>query len=167
VSDDIFTRPSGLIIRRVSGSLYRSAQPKVLEDWEFLRDMLGVTTVVKLNTEEEGSENGARALGLTVRGEFEIPMSDGGLVSDAEALFVRPSAELLEGALAVMAEGNCLLHCAHGQDRTGLLAALWRVRHDGWSTARAWEEALELGYHVEFVGLDRSWWDENAAGRAP
>jgi len=94
-------------------------------------------------------------------------MNEGNLFSVAEALFVKPTHEQLDGALEVMASGNCVFHCQHGQDRTGLLAALYRVRYDAWSTARAWEEALELGYHPEFLGLDAGWWAENAAGRAP
>ena len=164
--DDIWTRPSGLVIRRVSGTVYRSAQPKQLEDWEFLRDVLSVTNVVKLNTEQEGTDNGARALGLLVADCAIEPVDEGTILDKVEAIFKKPDMSRVEKALDLMDVGNVLVHCSHGHDRTGLACALYRVQHDGWSTAQAWEEALSLGYHPEFVGLDEAWFSENAAGRA-
>ena len=164
--DTIWTSPSGLVIRRVSGTVFRSAQPKKLEDWEFIRDVLLVRMVVKLNTEEEFAEMGARAMGIEVA-DCSIPMVDGDVLDMAAALFVKPDPAKVELALTLMRGGSCLVHCAHGQDRTGLVCALYRVRDDGWSTAQAWEEALKLGYHPEFVGLDRAWFTDNAAGPSP
>ncbi len=38
------------------------------------------------------------------------------------------------------------VHCEHGKDRTGLVLALYRVRHDGWSPARAAAEMADLGH---------------------
>jgi len=165
MSDDILVRPSGLVIRHVSGTLYRGAQPKDLADWAFLRDDLGVTKRVKLNTESEGSDNGARALGLVVYDCSIQPTTDEGLVATVEAIFEKPDMEKVERALEIMASGNVFVGCLHGQDRTGLLCALYRVRYDGWSTTAAWEEALALGYHPEFVGLDRAWFEQTGRGR--
>jgi protein tyrosine/serine phosphatase len=164
--DTIWTRPSGLVIRRVSGTVYRSAQPKKLEDWEFLRDVLLVDKVVKLNTEDEFAENGARAMGIMVV-DCPIPMLDDNIMDMAAALFEKPSHAVVERALDVMENGRCLVHCQHGQDRTGLLCAMYRVQHDSWSTLQAWEEALQFGYHPEFMGLDRAWFEDNAAGPSP
>jgi len=164
-TQNIWTLPSGLVIRRVSGTTFRSAQPKDLADWEFMRDNLGIDTVVKLNTESEGSDKGARAMGLTVHDLPIPPLGEGaGLISEAEGLFEKPDPAKVEQALEIMAAGNCLLHCTHGQDRTGHVASLYRVRYDGWTTLAAWKEALELGYHVEFLALDWAWFSENAAG---
>ena len=159
-----FVRASGLVITQVGPTLYRGAQPKDLADWAFIRDDLGVTKRVKLNTESEGSDNGARALGLVVYDCSIQPVTNGGLVASVEAIFEKPDMGKVERALEIMASGNVYVGCAHGQDRTGLLVALHRVRHDGWSTTAAWEEALRYGYHPEFVGLDRAWFDEAAPG---
>lgn len=164
--DNIWTRPSGLVIRRVSGSVFRSGQPQKLEDWEFLRDVLLVQTVVKLNSEEEFSEKGGDAMGLKIV-DCSIPMDAKNILQDVGALFEKPDPAKVELSLTTMLAGSCLVHCQHGQDRTGLICVLYRVRENGWSTAQAWEEALRLGYHVEFVGLDRAWFEDNAAGAAP
>ena len=162
-ANDVWVRPSGLVIRRVSGSVFRSGQPQKLEDWEFIRDVLLVDKVVKLNSEEEFSEKGGEAMGLKIV-DCSIPMDAKNILQDVGALFERPDPAKVELALETMRAGRCLVHCQHGADRTGLLCALYRVRDDGWSTTQAWSEALKLGYHVEFVGLDFFWFSENAAG---
>ena len=87
--DNIWTRPSGLVIRRVSGSVFRSGQPQKLEDWEFLRDVLLVQTVVKLNSEEEFSEKGGDAMGLKIV-DCSIPMDAKNILQDVGALFEKP-----------------------------------------------------------------------------
>ena len=46
------------------------------------------------------------------------------------------------------------VHCAHGQDRTGLVIALERVIDEGWTPAAAHAEMMKLGFHSEFVGLN-------------
>lgn len=163
--DDIWTRPSGLLIRRVSGAVFRSGQPKDLADWEFMRDSLGIDTVVKLNTESEGTDNGARALGLTVNDYPIPPIGDGNILQEVAGIFEKPDFGKLEDALEVAAAGKCLIHCSHGEDRSGLVCGLYRVRYDGWSTQQAWDEMIALGYHPEFIGLDKAWWMENSAGR--
>lgn len=51
-----------------------------------------------------------------------------------------------------------LVHCQHGEDRTGLVIAAWRVAACGWTKARAMEEALGFGYRdwLNF-GLNATW----------
>jgi len=159
---DIWTRPSGLVIRRVSGSAFRCAQPKDLGDWEFIRDALGVDAVCKLNTEQEGSDKGARALGLTVYDLAIPPIASGNLLNEVAGIFELPDLDKINQGLELMVAGNCLVHCTHGQDRTGLQCGIYRVRCDGWTRDAAWDEMIALGYHVEFMGLDRAWWDETS-----
>lgn len=43
-------------------------------------------------------------------------------------------------------EGPVLLHCWHGADRTGLVAAMYRLLYQGWSKAQALDELLNGGY---------------------
>lgn len=50
------------------------------------------------------------------------------------------------------------LHCEHGEDRTGLVVAAYRVRVCGWTKEAAWAEAKKFGYrwYANF-GLNRTW----------
>lgn len=43
-------------------------------------------------------------------------------------------------------QGGVLIHCKHGQNRTGLMAAMYRVVFDGWSRQQAMAEMLEGGF---------------------
>jgi hypothetical protein len=45
-----------------------------------------------------------------------------------------------------------LVHCEHGEDRTGLLIGLWRVRH-GSIAFSAWGEMRAFGFHQSIIGL--------------
>jgi protein tyrosine phosphatase (PTP) superfamily phosphohydrolase (DUF442 family) len=60
----------------------------------------------------------------------------------------------------------CLVHCQHGEDRTGLVIAAWRVRQ-GWTKDEAMVEARKLGYrwYINF-GLNRTWKKFNAPSLA-
>lgn len=52
-----------------------------------------------------------------------------------------------------------LVHCEHGEDRTGLIIAAYRVTAcDGWTKEAAWNEALAHGYRelINF-GLNATW----------
>jgi tyrosine-protein phosphatase SIW14 len=46
------------------------------------------------------------------------------------------------------------VHCAHGQDRTGLVIGLERVIDEGWTPKAAHDEMLQLGFHPLFEGLN-------------
>jgi protein tyrosine/serine phosphatase len=46
------------------------------------------------------------------------------------------------------------VHCAHGQDRTGLVIGLERVIDEGWTPKAAHAEMLKLGFHTELLGLN-------------
>ena len=50
------------------------------------------------------------------------------------------------------------VHCQHGEDRTGLVIAAYRVRQCGWTKEHAMEEARGHGYRwwLNF-GLNRTW----------
>jgi tyrosine-protein phosphatase SIW14 len=38
------------------------------------------------------------------------------------------------------------IHCEHGQDRTGLIIALYRIQHDGWTPQKAYAEWEAFGH---------------------
>jgi protein tyrosine/serine phosphatase len=43
-------------------------------------------------------------------------------------------------------DGPFLIHCNHGSDRTGLMAAMYRILEQGWSREDALAEMTEGGY---------------------
>lgn len=58
----------------------------------------------------------------------------------------------------VQAQKPVLIHCQHGQDRTGLVVAAYRVRFQGWSKDWAMTEARQYGYRWWLnYGLNRTW----------
>jgi hypothetical protein len=38
-----------------------------------------------------------------------------------------------------------LINCQHGVDRTGIVVAAYRIKVNGWSIDKAWEEAQKIG----------------------
>jgi protein tyrosine/serine phosphatase len=49
------------------------------------------------------------------------------------------------------ADGKVLIHCQHGADRTGLVAAMYRMTVQGWSKADALDELQNGGYGYHSV----------------
>lgn len=45
------------------------------------------------------------------------------------------------------------IHCKHGKDRTGMMAALFRIERQGWTIKEATAEMQEFGYHDIFRDL--------------
>lgn len=50
-----------------------------------------------------------------------------------------------------------VIHCEHGEDRTGLICAVYRVTHDHWTKAQAEKEMIANGFHKEELAL-WGWW---------
>lgn len=50
-----------------------------------------------------------------------------------------------------------VIHCEHGEDRTGLICAVYRVTHDHWTKADAEKEMLANGFHKDEFAL-WDWW---------
>ena len=46
-------------------------------------------------------------------------------------------------------------HCAHGQDRTGTLCAIYRMEVDGWSNDESWGEMDHFGFNHVWEALER------------
>lgn len=50
------------------------------------------------------------------------------------------------------------IHCLHGQDRTGLVCAIYRVKVQRWGIERAIQEMIDMGFHqvpYEWLGWIR------------
>lgn len=130
---------------QVGPRLYRGGQPSSL-GWAWLRS-IGVTNVVKLNPESESSDADAITMGMVVQ---RFPIS-----TAQQNLGGHPPRALLEAAVAAIGP-DTYVHCEHGQDRTGLVVALWRMRQ-GWSKDQAQREMEICGFHPLLLGLSAAW----------
>lgn len=146
--------PSGPVANfyEVDPGVFRSAQPTTPEAWAYIKSR-GVRTIVKLNDDSEGSDAGAEALGLEVV-RVSIPPK-----GDLVGVFERPDPSKLVVAIAALERGEVLVHCTHGQDRTGLVVGLYRVLHDHRKKSEAYREMRAHGFHPELLGLLDTWED--------
>ena len=122
--------------KQVSERLYRGAQPRD-GGLSRLRD-LGINTIINLRGASErtrAQEAEARALGLNY---FNVGLPNWGRPQDAR---VRRILEII----AAPENGRVFVHCRTGVDRTGMIVALYRMTHDGWSTNDALAEADRNG----------------------
>lgn len=62
--------------------------------------------------------------------------------------------------LLQLSPGPVLVHCYHGEDRTGLVIGLERVFMEGWKAGQAYDEMLAMGFHPILLGLDQYFRDK-------
>jgi uncharacterized protein (TIGR01244 family) len=121
---------------RVNKKLYRGGQPR--------RDSipklagLGVKTIINLRDDDEKARmeaKDAKAAGLNY---FNIPLKR----------FGRPTDSQIDRVLSLIdaeENGTVFIHCQKGEDRTGMIIALYRISRDGWTGDDAIQEAKRFG----------------------
>lgn len=123
----------------VEKGLYRSGAPTSLKEIQALAKM-GVKTILNLqNDKKKVAEEAAWAKAAGVK-MISIPLSGFWAPHDKDvariqAIFNDPSQRPL------------LFHCAHGMERTGLEAALYRVFTMHWTPEAAYKEMKAYGFH--------------------
>lgn len=122
----------------------RGGQPNA-DGWTWLKSQ-GITDVVKLNTEDEGSDAVAEALGMTVH-RFPIPWW--------RQLILRPKQSDLVTAVKLF-KPHTFLHCSRGEDRSGLTVGCFRLSQ-GWTKEDAYLEMIAFGFHPSLQGLQGRW----------
>jgi protein tyrosine/serine phosphatase len=132
-------------LHRVEDNFFRSAQPSA-QGFKSLATLHGVRTVVSLrafNSDE------ALARGLDLR-LVRFPIHTWN-IKRADAVAA------LQTLRRASREAPVLLHCQHGADRTGLIAALYRILYQGWSKDAALDEMQNgnLGYHAVWGNIPR------------
>jgi tyrosine-protein phosphatase SIW14 len=129
---------------QVNQGLYRGAQPR--EGGIPQLAALGIKTILNLRVADERSraeEQEARAAGLNF---FNVQMEG----------LDRPQDEQVKHALEIIgdpANQPVFVHCKHGADRTGVIIAIYRMTHDGWSTEEALREAKRYGLSMFQFGM--------------
>jgi protein tyrosine/serine phosphatase len=119
----------------VNHHLYRGAQPNKL-GLEHLHK-LGVRTIINLRSTNdawiaERDEAGAQGMSY-----FQVPMSG----------FRRPKMETVSMVLSIIEKSPSpvFVHCQYGCDRTGTIIACYRIKHEGWKSGKALNEARIFG----------------------
>jgi protein tyrosine phosphatase (PTP) superfamily phosphohydrolase (DUF442 family) len=126
---------------QITPTLYRSAQP-TRQGFQTLARM-GIRTVINLRGGSD-DDRAAREAGI---GLESVPLSAAHVRHESNVRILR--------LLGRPELGPILLHCQHGSDRTGMIAALYRMVYQGWSREKAIEEMRKGGYgfHAIWGGL--------------
>jgi hypothetical protein len=133
----------------VEPGVYRGGQPTA-EGWAWLESQ-GLTFDVKLNTWDEAREPKLFLNGIWVDSE---PISLRHQLFGIDATTVNDAVE----TVAMRTPKNVVfIHCQHGQDRTGLIVGVYRVRFEHWPKDKAYKEMLAHGFHPALLGLKRYW----------
>jgi protein tyrosine/serine phosphatase len=117
---------------QMSPTLYRSALPD--SGAVPLLEKLKVATVVNFLPESD-----SRWLIAPDIAQVQLPYRTNH-VDDADVI------KALRAIQAAEANGPVLMHCKHGSDRTGLMAAMYRVVVQGWSKEDALSEMTQGGF---------------------
>jgi protein tyrosine/serine phosphatase len=121
-------------LHRITPSFYRSGQPAG-EGFAIAAKTYGIKTIVSLNDKPDV----ATAPGLTL---VHVKMNAFKTADDDDPQLPLALAAIQKG----IAQGNTLVHCQHGKDRTGGIVAVWRVLYQGWTKESAIAEMERGGY---------------------
>jgi hypothetical protein len=123
-------------VYKVADGLYRSPQPSE-EQFKVLVAKYGIKTVVKLNSGFEDHDEIPNGVDL-----IHQPIN---VLDEVSPAYLQDILADIDRALQT---GPVLVHCSHGEDRTGLLVALWRLKHQPMLAPEfAWNEMLAYGFH--------------------
>ena len=115
----------------ITPNLYRSQriEPKLLPQLQ----QLGITTIISFRKFHRDDAVFKKA-GINV---LRVPMLTWRL-RDTE---IQKALHYIQ-----QANGKVLIHCQHGADRTGLVAAMYRITQQGWNKQEALDELQNGGY---------------------
>lgn len=131
---------------KMSDSLYRSALPRA-QDVEWLQQNK-IQTVI--NFYQKPDSLWLRDTGIE---QIQIPLRTD-RIDDVDVLRV------LRSIASAKQKGKVLMHCKHGQNRTGLIAAMYRIVFENWSKADAMAE-MQQGFGGEARMADATRYLEN------
>ncbi len=131
--------------REVNSSIFRSGRP-TQNGLAQLKTQRGVKTIINLEDSDSNvQKEAAWAKGLGID-YLPFPTNS----------FNRPDDQAVTQILEILKDQTrypILIHCHHGEDRTGLMIGLHRVFNEGWTPKAAYQEMLDLGFHTMLSGL--------------
>lgn len=131
---------------KVTDSLYRGAQPTE-EGFRRLKE-LGIKTIINLRAEDElgfSEKEAVERLGLQYHNVALPGLSRPGDEQVAQVM----------GIIEAPENGPVFIHCRRGSDRTGTIAAIYRISHEGWTAEQALAEAKRYGLSWAEFGMRR------------
>lgn len=128
-------------LHRVNATLYRSAQP-TKEGFSFLDTKPSLTN---------GDRPIKTVLSLVAQHDDALLVSTGSELRLERIRFNtwHPEDEDVIKFLRIASAATLhplLLHCRHGSDRTGTMAAIYRIAYEGWTKAEATNEMVNGGF---------------------
>lgn len=131
-------------LHRITPTLYRSAQPRIANVAAL--KSLGIRTIVSLRSFNDDRKVFA---GHDIR-LVRVPINTWS-IDDAKVL------RALVAIRDAEKQGPVLIHCMHGADRTGVVAAVYRMAVQGWDKESARLEMLRggYGYHTLWRNIPR------------
>jgi len=122
--------------KQIDANLYRGGRPTEAGMKELAAR--GIKTVINLrNNKDDGAteEIWARAAGLNF---YNMPLN----------IWFRPKSAHMNKIMAIIGRKEnqpVFVHCNLGADRTGMVVAIYRISHDGWTAKQANAEAKDSG----------------------
>jgi protein tyrosine/serine phosphatase len=141
-SEHLYNLPGLANVGRVSPGVFRGAQPG--QDGYATLKAMGIRTVIDMRTTESEKKQ-VEAAGMKAVA-VPVEMSRDGL---------KEKVEKIVALMADPANQPVYLHCRHGQDRTGIVVAAYRMKRQGWSLAEAEAEMQAFGFNDVWVNYKR------------
>ncbi|SRR5258708_4523198 len=126
---------------RVDSTYYRGAQPEG-HDYADLK-ALGVRTIINLTSDDAEPNEKAMAQSVGIK-YVQIPMTT----------HTVPTSAQLSQFLSLVndpADQPVYVHCVGGRHRTGVMTAVYRMTHEGWTAARAFNEMKQYKFGADFL----------------
>lgn len=130
----VATQSAPFLLHQMQPQLYRSALPSAEAVPQL--QALGITTVINFYQKPD-----TQWLSDPAIEQIHLPLRTN-RIDDQDVLQVLRAIEQAEQ------QGKVLIHCKHGQNRTGLIAAMYRMVYQGWSKAQALAE-MQQGFGGE------------------
>ncbi len=148
------------LLQEVDKGLWRGSQPKTEDDFRQLKKM-GIKVIVNIQRPDDKSVEAEKALAEKYGIEFShLPLVATGYPDDKEMNLIFKEIEDRENY-------PVYFHCTLGRDRTGLVAALYRVFVQHWTAAKAYKEWTDMGFSSKFlVNLDKYFRDKTGFAKS-
>lgn len=139
-SERLYNLPGLSNVGRVAPGVLRGAQPG--KDGYATLKAMGVKTVIDMRT-TENEQKQVEAAGMQAIAVPIVMTRDG----------LKEKVDRVVALMADPANQPVYVHCRHGQDRTGIVVAAYRMKQQGWSLADAEAEMQAFGFNDVWVNF--------------